>query len=201
MINNGSKYIMLKEEFYRYGALKIAPELIGKLLVRKYNGIELVSRITETEAYVGSRDKACHAYNNRRTKRTEVMFKSGGFAYIYMIYGMYFCFNIVAGREGSPEAVLIRAVEPVKDCEMMKKNRGYLKNNLKDLTNGPGKLCIAMNIDMSLNGYDLTNGKKLYIEDDGNCCKIISLPRINIDYAGEYRDKPWRFTMIRNSDH
>lgn len=200
-MHNDSKYIMLKGEFYRRGALKIAPDLIGKLLVRKYNGIELVSRITETEAYVGPRDKACHAYNNRRTKRTEVMFKSGGFAYIYMIYGMYFCFNIVAGREGSPEAVLIRAVEPVKNCELMKKNRGHVKKNLKDLTNGPGKLCIAMNIEMSLNGYDLTNGKELCIEDDEYCCKIISLPRINIDYAGEYRDKPWRFTMIRNSDH
>ncbi len=186
---------MLKEKFYRRGALKIAPELIGKLLVRKYNGIKLVGRITETEAYVGPQDKACHAYNNRRTKRTEVMFRSGGFAYIYMIYGMYFCLNIVAGREGSPEAVLIRDIEPVEGSGIMKKNRGYVKNNLKDLTNGPGKLCIAMKINLSLNGYNLINGKKLYIEDDGYLCQIARGPRVNIDYAEDYKDKPWRFTI------
>lgn len=192
---------MLNQEYYQQSALKIAPDLIGKLLVRKYNGIKLISRITETEAYVGPQDKACHAYNNRRTKRTEVMFKSGGFAYIYMIYGMYFCLNIVTGREGSPEAVLIRAVELVKGIEVIKKNRGYVKTNLKDLTNGPGKLCIAMNIDLSLNGYNLINGKKLYIEDDGYFCQIVKGPRVNIDYAEDYRDKPWRFTIKRNNDH
>ena len=186
---------MINSKYYQNDALTLAPDLVGKLLVRKYNGVELVSRITETEAYIGVKDKASHAYNNRRTKRTEVMYKRGGYAYIYMIYGMYYCLNIVAGKEQSPEAVLIRAVEPVKGCEIMKKNRGYNKNNLKELSNGPGKLCIAMNIDLSLNGYNLVKGEELCIEDDGFNCQVLNSPRINIDYAGEYRDKPWRFIL------
>lgn len=189
---------ILKREFYLQNAEIAAKELLGKYLVREYEGKKITCRIVETEAYIGPEDKACHAYNNRCTERTKVMFEEGGKAYIYFIYGMYYCLNIVVEREGKPEAVLIRGVEPVENREEIEKNRKIKSKKEQDLTNGPGKLCAALKIDKSLNGYDITKKGELYITAGEEIKEIISAKRINIDYAEEYKDKHWRFYIKGN---
>jgi DNA-3-methyladenine glycosylase len=192
--------IKLDADFYQQDALVVAQKLIGKLLVRKLQGTEVISQIVETEAYIGPEDKGCHAYQNKRTKRTEVMFSSGGHAYIYLIYGMYYCFNVVASVKDKPEAVLIRAVEPIAGTDIIRENRAIKSKKLAALTNGPGKLCQALNLDKKLNGYNLISGDELYLTDDNTeqNCQIVSTKRINIDYAEEYRDTPWRFYLKGN---
>lgn len=191
----------LKQDFYRQDAITVARKLIGKLLVRNIMGKKMVCRIVETEAYLGPEDKGCHAYQNKRTKRTEVMFKPGGYTYIYLIYGMYYCFNVVTGREDKPEAVLIRSVEPVSGLEMIKKNRDIKSKQKEDLTNGPGKLCQALKIDNDLNRLDLVNQDVIYIENQPaeKDFEVAAGKRINIDYAEEYKNKLWRFYMKDNS--
>ncbi len=173
----------LNRKFYLQDAVAVAKKLIGKLLVRVDGDKVFICTITETEAYAGPEDKACHAYMNKKTKRTKVMFDRGGCAYIYMIYGMYHCFNIVTNKESIPHAVLIRSVKSVD---------GSLSPTS---TNGPGKLCKALNIDKSLNGYDLVSGNEIFISDEKkkDNLKILSGKRINIDYAEEYQKKLWRF--------
>jgi DNA-3-methyladenine glycosylase len=189
---------LLKKEFYLQNAEIVAKELLGKYLVREYDNKKIVCKIVETEAYIGPEDKACHAYNNRCTERTKVMFEEGGIAYIYFIYGMYYCLNIVVEREGKPEAVLIRGVEPAENIEEIKSNRSIKSKKEQDLTNGPGKLCTALKIDKSLNGYDVTRKGELYITEGEEIEEIITAKRINIDYAEEYRDKHWRFYIKGN---
>ena len=189
---------ILNREFYLQNAEIAAKELLGKYLVREYEGKKIVCKIVETEAYIGPEDKACHAYNNRCTERTKVMFEEGGKAYIYFIYGMYYCLNIVVEREGKPEAVLIRGVEPVENREEIEKNRKIKSKKEQDLTNGPGKLCTALKIDKSLNGYDITKKGELYIVEGESAGDIKSTTRINIDYAEEYKDKHWRFYIKGN---
>lgn len=189
---------LLKKEFYLKNAEIAAKELLGKYLVREYEGKKIVCKIVETEAYIGPEDKACHAYNNRFTERTKVMFEEGGKAYIYFIYGMYYCLNIVVEREGKPEAVLIRGIEPVENIEEIKNNRSIKSKKEQDLTNGPGKLCTALKIDKSLNGYDITQKGELYITEGEEIEEIITAKRINIDYAEEYKDKHWRFYIKGN---
>jgi len=154
--------------------------------------------IVETEAYAGPHDLACHA-SKGRTRRTEVMFGPAGHAYVYMIYGFYFCLNVVTDCEGFASAVLIRAIEPLESVRVMRKLRGNPQRDI-DIGSGPGKLCRAMSIDKELNGEDL-EGKILWIEDrqlqldpEG----IHTSPRVGIDYAGEYRDKLWRFYIHEN---
>ncbi len=192
--------MILTEKFYRQDAITVARELIGKKFVRKIGEKKLVSKIVETEAYMGPEDKASHAYNNKRTKRTETMFGEGGIAYIYLIYGMYHCFNVVTASKGKPEAVLIRAVEPLNGFEIMRGNRQIKSKRKEDLTNGPGKLCQALEIDRSLDGIKLTKNNDIYIEDifEDNC-EIEKGKRINIDYAEEYKDKLWRFYLKGSS--
>lgn len=185
-------------EFYKQDALTLAKNLLGKILVRKIDEKVIKCKIVETESYIGPEDKACHAYNNRRTPRTEVMFWEGGHAYVYLIYGMYNCLNIVAGEKGKPEAVLIRGIEPLNEFEFLKENRNIKSKKRKDLTNGPGKLCKALQITKDLNGYDLINGDQLYILDHTQEVSIVSTKRINIDYAEEYKDKLWRFYIKDN---
>ncbi len=189
--------MILKNDFYNRNAVIVAKELLGKILVRRLNGKEIQCMITETEAYMGPEDKACHAYNNKRTKRTDAMFKQGGHAYVYLIYGMYYCLNVVTGDIDKPEAVLIRAVDPITGLDTIVKNRKVKSNKVEDLTNGPGKLCQALRIDKQLNGYNLVNGKLLYIirAQNGQEHDIVSGKRINIDYAEEYKDKLWRFSI------
>lgn len=187
-------------DFYKQDSVTVAKELIGKLLVRKLEDGEVICKIVETEAYVGPEDKGSHAYQNRRTKRTEVMFKQGGYAYIFLIYGMYSCLNVVANERDKPEAVLIRGVEPIKGLEILRKNRDIKSKKIEDLTNGPGKLTQALDIDKELNGYDLISGDKLYIREaeEKQDYEIVSCERINIDYAEEYREKLWRFYIKGN---
>lgn len=160
--------------------LTVARDLIGKYLVRHNRGEVLAGKIVEVEAYVGTSDRACHA-SKGRTARTEVMFGPPGVAYVYLIYGMYHCLNVVTEREGFPAAVLIRAME--------------VDGRLID---GPGRLCRLLKIDRSLNGLDLTLKQFLWFEDRGVPVArrdIDQLPRIGVDYAGEWARKPWRFRL------
>ncbi len=188
----------LKQRFFGQDALTVARLMIGKLLIRNIEGQEIVCRVVETEAYSGPEDKACHAYGGRRTNRTEIMFAAGGVAYIYLIYGMYHCLNIITGPKGKPEGVLIRGVEPLTGLDIIKKNRRLPPKRRQDLTNGPGKLCQALKIDKALYGYNVAEGKYLFFRQDGWVGEIVRSPRINIDYAEEYTDKPWRFYMKNN---
>src|SRR5262245_42579964 len=186
----------LSRSFYSRSTLDVASDLLGKVLVRRLNRRILAGKIVETEAYVGPHDLACHA-SKGHTPRTSIMYGPPGFAYVYMIYGFYFCLNAVTEPEGYPAAVLIRAVEPLENVEYMRKLR---KNPAADrnIASGPGKLCMGMAIDKKLNGADLTNGI-LWVEDRKlETGSIDTSPRVGVDYAGEYRDKPWRFFVHGN---
>jgi len=178
----------VKRSFYQNPTLKVAKELLGKYLVRELeNGERLEGRIVETEAYCGPEDLACHS-SRGRTKRTEVMFGPAGHAYVYLIYGMHHCLNVVTGEAGA--AVLIRALEPTATTR---------DEVPKDVASGPGKLCRFMKIGKNFNGWDLTKGEKLWIEDRKEPTpKIVSAPRVGVAYAKEYAKKPWRF-YIKNS--
>ena len=189
----------LTRDFYDRDTITVARDLLGKHLVRVLNGEKLVCRITETEAYIGRCDKACHAYGYKRTNRTETLFARPGTAYIYLIYGMYNCLNFVTEPEGEPAAVLIRGLEAVSGIETLKslrypKKQGQLTAyQQKNFLNGPGKLCKALSLDRSLNGLDLT-GDTLYVISAGETPETIHIgPRIGIDYAEEAVDFPWRF--------
>jgi DNA-3-methyladenine glycosylase len=170
--------------------------LLGKYLVRKHSDGKTIGRIVETEAYVGGKDLACHA-SRGRTARTEIMFGPAGHAYVYFIYGMYYCLNLVTEAVDHPSAVLIRALEPVEGIDLMKARRR--SEQLRNLASGPGKLCQALAIDKFLNGADVC-GSVLYVEDRGEPApKILATPRIGVDYAGKWKDKPWRF-LIRGNE-
>lgn len=184
----------LEKSFFLVDGIDLAKALLGKVIVRKINNNILKARIVETEAYMGAIDKAAHSYNNLRTKRTEPMFLEGGHIYIYLIYGMYYCFNISANKKDIPEAILIRGVEPIENIEYMKTLRNVKKD--KDISNGPGKLTKALGIDKTLNSLDLTSNEEIWLEDDGyKINKIIKCKRIGIDYAGEDANKLWRFYL------
>ena len=191
--------IKLPRDFYtRPNVLHVARDLLGKLLVvPNRNGKRISGRIVEAEAYRGPQDRAAHSYGGRRTRRTEPMYGVGGTAYVFFVYGMYYQFNVVTNVVDTPHAVLIRAVEPVEGIELMRKRRsGQTDHNL---TNGPGKLCIALGIDRRLDGDDLL-GDKVWLEEDAKIprARITSGPRIGIDYAAEWKDKPWRFWIRDN---
>jgi len=190
--------LKLDRSFYERPTLQVASDLIGKVLVRRYKGRNLAGKIIETEAYTGPLDLACHA-SKGKTPRTAVMFGPPGFSYVYMIYGFYFCLNVVTEAEGYPAAVLIRAVEPLENITTMRNLRSGPRLDT-NIASGPGKLCIAMSIDKTLNATDMT-GATLWIEDRRiPAGPIDSGPRIGVDYAGEYRDKPWRF-LERGNPH
>ncbi len=198
----------LPREFYTGDdTLQIARDLLGKLLVvATETGARVSGAIVETEAYLGVEDKAAHSYGNRRTGRTETMFALGGTVYIFFIYGMYFQFNVVAGREGVPHAILIRAIEPVENIELMRERRIAKSKNPaikmpdKNLTSGPGKLCIALGIDKTFNNLDLL-GDKVWLEEGQtqNRVEISVGKRVGVDYAEEYAEKPWRFWIKDNA--
>lgn len=194
----------LERDFYLRDTLSVARDLLGKELVHHAGDYRIVGRIVETEAYIGPEDKGSHSFGGRRTNRNEVMYHIGGTTYVYFIYGMYHCFNVVTEPADKPAAVLVRAVEPVEGAEHMSQLRygmdftSLSPGKKTGLCNGPGKLCIAMGIGKSENGLDLC-GNRLYIRDTkGNPFCVKSSPRINIDYAGEYREKPWRFYIDGN---
>ncbi|AJW73226.1 DNA-3-methyladenine glycosylase [Borrelia hermsii] len=178
----------MNREFFMQDAIVVAESLLGHLLVRKIDGKEIISRIVETEAYMGVIDKACHAYGGRRTNRTIAMYNIGGYAYVYMIYGMYYMLNIVTSNKHNPHAVLIRAIEPISP-----KVDGLL-------TNGPGKLTKFLNIDLKFNNRDLLNNCELFLRKDLSFdFEVACSKRINVDYAGEeYANKLWRFYIRGN---
>ena len=165
----------VQKDFFSRDVLEVAPELLGKIIVRKdMQGTASYFRVTEVEAYRGEEDKACHA-SKGRTQRNDVMYWDGGHIYVYLIYGMYWMLNFVTGEKNNPQAILIRGVE------------GF---------DGPGKLTRVMKIDKSFYGEDIYTSKRLWIEDDGHTNEFIQTPRINIDYAGDYwKNKSWRFIV------
>lgn len=188
-------------DFFLRDAVSVAEDLVGYHLNRVIGENEYSLKIVETEAYCGPEDKASHASNNRITDRTRPMFKQGGHAYIYLIYGMYCCFNIVTAESGTPHAVLIRAGEPVRGIETMKNNRNLSSPACTDIASGPGKLCQALKITRDLSGTDLLSRSDISISDGSRQEPTVkSGKRINIDYAEEYREKRWRF-FIPNNQH
>ena len=151
----------LKRSFFEQNTVKVAVDLLGCFLVRQTEkGNVLKGCIVETEAYLGLKDDCCHSFSGRKTDRTKVMYMSGGYAYVYFTYGMHYCINVVTAGSEEPEAVLIRALEPIEGISTMKKNRS--QKNIKNLTNGPAKLCQAFDIDRKFNGKEL-QGDSLYI--------------------------------------
>ena len=180
----------LERSFYERDACTVARELIGKILVHDSLDGRTSGIIIEAEAYKGPEDKAAHSYGGRRTVRTEIMFHEGGLAYVYLIYGMHCCFNVTASVVGKPEAVLIRALEPIEGIGIMTARRGT--SRVKSLCDGPGKLCQAMGITREHYGADLC-GNEIYIADEGYDFPVATSKRINIDYAEECRDFLWRY--------
>lgn len=198
----------LSRDFYLGDTVEIAQKLLGCCLVRKLGEETLACRITETEAYVGRTDKACHAYGGRRTPRTEVMFGEAGHAYIYFTYGMHHCLNFVTEPVGEASAVLIRGLEPLLGVDTMSMNRfgkpfaAQSAYQRKNFLNGPGKVTKALALSREQNGLDLTQSEELFVTDSPAdfgiytektnftiCCG----KRIGIDYAEEAVDFPWRF--------
>jgi DNA-3-methyladenine glycosylase len=177
----------------------VAKELIGKILVTTFHGKLTAGRIVETEAYNGVIDKASHAYNNRRTNRTEIMYATGGVAYVYLCYGIHHLFNVVTNLEGIPNAVLIRALEPIIGIETMLNRSNKIKQGY-DLTRGPGNVSKSLGILTKHTGYSLL-GEQIFIAEDSFCYeteKIMATPRIGVDYAGEDALLPYRFIVKGN---
>lgn len=174
----------LPRAFYDRDTVAVAMELLGKNLVHLSNGVERIGRIVEVEAYLGPHDLAAHS-SRGLTERTKVMFGPPGHAYVYMVYGMYYCMNVVTEREGHASAVLLRAVEPVR--------------NVEGRTEGPGRLCRSMNIDRRLNGHDLTSDD-FYIADMPGTepPRIVKRPRVGVDYAGRWAKRHLRFYIKDN---
>jgi len=184
----------LEREFYlREDTIAVARDLLGKLLVvPDAEGRRISGAIVETEAYLGTTDRAAHSFGGRRTPRNEAMYAIGGRVYVFLVYGIYHQFNVVTGPPDHPHAILIRAIEPVEGIEIMRSRRGEMKD--RNLTSGPGKLGIAMFIDRTLNGEDLVENR-VWLEDHTSFAddQIAVGKRIGIDYAGDDAERPWRF--------
>lgn len=190
----------LEKDFYIQNTVNVAKDLIGKYMEHIVDGEKLLCRITETEAYTGIEDKACHAYGGKKTQRTQALYLEGGHAYVYLIYGMYYCMNIVTEKQDIPCAVLIRAGEPINGLDKIsflrykKSYQELTKTQLKNLLNGPGKFCIGMAITKEQNKQNLLDTSfTLYENENEPKPRIGSGKRINIDYAEEYTSKLWRF--------
>jgi DNA-3-methyladenine glycosylase len=181
----------LSRSFYTKPTLEVAQNLLGKYIVRKIGSKKIIGKIIETEAYIGPKDKASHAFRGKITPRNRIEYLIGGKIYIYLVYGMYWQLNITTSLAGKPECVLIRAIEPVADNKV-------INQDLK-LTNGPGKLCHYLKLDKSFYGEDLTESKRIWLEDRGEKIKpsqISATSRIGIDYAGPYWSRrKWRFVL------
>lgn len=190
----------LSRDFYlRNDVVLIAKELLGKILVTKFDGTYTAGRIVETEAYAGISDKASHAYNNRRTNRTEVMFSKTGVAYVYLCYGIHHMFNVVCNTNDHPDAVLIRGIEPLEGIDTMLK-RSNKKNLDTSLGRGPGNVSKALGIFTKHSGMDLQS-KELFLADDGTTgFEIAVSKRIGVDYAGEHANWLYRF-FVQGNQH
>ncbi|WP_315110127.1 DNA-3-methyladenine glycosylase [Clostridium intestinale] len=197
----------LGRDFFARDTLIVAKELLGKVIVREIDGVRLSGKIVETEGYIGAIDKASHAYGGKKTPRVEPLYGEPGISYVFSIYGMYECFNVISKEKGSPEGILIRAVEPIDGLEKIAQNRfrksydTLTSKEIKNLTNGPSKLCIALDINKKVHNFmDLVISKELYIEDGDiiNSSDIVETTRVGIDYAEEAVDFPWRFYVKNN---
>lgn len=183
--------------------VQIAKELLGKVLVTAFDRIQTAGRISEVEAYRAPDDRACHAYGNRRTKRTEVMFQEGGRAYIYLCYGIHHLFNVVTAPEGMAHAVLIRGIEPLEGTDVMYQRRGIKLDTRGSmpakLTAGPGALAQALGLHTQQTGHSLIHAdSEIWIEDRGMVIPenaIAAGPRIGVAYAGECANREWRFWL------
>ena len=191
----------LPREFYLSDTLSAARRLLGKILIHDTDAGRAAGVIVETEAYMGRSDAACHTFGMDSPKaghRTEAMFFEGGHAYVYLIYGMYCCFNVVTGPEGIAEAVLIRALEPVEGLDLMLARRRLQQSDgcERKLCSGPGKLCRALDITRAENGLDLTNGPLRIVEGvSADDMQVAVTPRVNVDYAGADALLPYRFVV------
>ncbi len=183
-----------REFFQRDKVEDIARDLIGKTLFTQINGKKTGGIIVEAEAYCGETDEACHAYPNKKTKRTSVMFEAGGLAYVYLCYGIHNMFNIVTNQAGKADAILIRAIEPQSGIHTMGKRRNMMERS-KSLTSGPGKLTEALGIDLSHYGLPL-DGNTIWLEDNGIDIEIGTSKRIGVDYAGKDALLLWRFYAV-----
>lgn len=195
-----SRFRPLPLSFYRRSAAEVAPDLLGRFLVRRLDSTRLVARIVETEAYLGAGDRASHAWQGRRTPRNESLYRAGGRAYVYFIYGMYYCLNAVTGDETNGEAVLIRAAEPIEGVAAMAGHR-HLDRRPRpgDLAGGPGKLCQALRIDKGLDGQVLTARPLCLTRGEPvDPSQIAVGRRIGIDYAAEAVNWQLRFALAGN---
>ena len=192
----------LSRSFYTRGdALSVARALLGRrLVVPAPTGERVAGRVVEVEAYMGAGDRASHAYGGRRTARTETMYAEGGRAYVYFVYGLHHQFNVVTGAAGVPEAVLVRAVEPLEGVEWMRRRRPGRAD--RELSSGPGKLCRAFGIDLTYDKEDLVRGRRVWLEDAGPVAPedIASGPRVGVDYAGADALLPYRL-WLRDSPY
>jgi len=198
--NKPKKGRTLPASFYlESDVVLVAKRLLGKFLVTNIDGIRTGGMIVETEAYAGVTDRASHAFGNRRTKRTEVMYAKGGVAYVYLCYGMYALTNVVTHSRDVPHAVLIRGLQPAEGIAGMLKRSGKSKIAPR-FTAGPGLLSRALGILPSHSGLPLS-GPKLVLEDRGVVVaedEIVASPRVGVDYAGEDARLPWRFRILGN---
>jgi DNA-3-methyladenine glycosylase len=184
--------------FQQKDTVQLAKDLLGKILITDWDGQLTSGRIVETEAYLGATDRASHAYGGRRTARTEIMYLPGGYAYVYLCYGLHHLFNVVTHHEGVPHAILIRAVEPIAGIQVMLYRRNK-KDSDASLTRGPGSVAQALGIKKHHSGHTLQSDY-LYLADEGNPFKENEIgisPRIGVDYAGEDAFLPYRF-FIKN---
>ncbi len=195
-----SRYRSLPKAFYGRPAQEVAPDLLGRYLVRRLGGERLVVRVVETEAYLGAPDRASHAWGGRRTGRTAVLFGPAGVAYVYLIYGIHHMLNVVTGEREEGSAVLIRAGEPVEGVERMQGLRGLASGYRPgDLASGPGKLCRAMAIDLGLNQVTLARGPLRLTRGEPVAGSAVAVgPRVGIAYAGEAAGWPLRFAETGN---
>ena len=189
----------LPREFYLRDTRLVARELLGKELVRESPEGTSSGIIVETEAYLGIPDRASHAFGGRRSRRTAIMYEEGGRAYVYLIYGMYWCLNVTVREAETPECVLIRALQPVAGIDLMRRRRHAEGKRVAELASGPGKLCRALGIDGSLYGEDLC-GDLLYVRDLPllAATEVAASPRVNIGYAGEAVHHEWRYFIKGN---
>lgn len=191
----------LPVSFYqRTNVLQIAKDLLGKILVTKWNDIETSGRIVEVEAYNGIIDKASHASGGRRTNRNEIMYGEGGFAYVYLCYGIHHLFNVVTNKKEIPHAILIRALEPLKGIDIMLKRTGKPKLDYT-LTRGPGNVSKALGISFKHHSGQSLLSKELFIAEDGFTLRkkdVMASPRIGVDFAGEDARLPYRFFIKGN---
>jgi DNA-3-methyladenine glycosylase len=188
------KFKIIPINFFERGTEDTAKELLGKILIKIEKNELITGKIVETEAYIGKHDPACHAYN-KYTSRSKVLYEQGGTMYVYFVYGNYYCFNIVTEQKGIGNAVLIRAIEPTGGLKLIKKRRRKCKNEF-DMTNGPAKVCLALNIDKSYNGK-MINSEKIFVAENKNkeeitiCCS----ERIGITRGKEFK---YRYFIYRN---